>query len=414
VSIYTQIARFCAGRQRFQPDTGPSWVRRLPLGMTLSVAFHLALVAWVATRSDRAVLPAPHSAGATIVEILPPSTPEPVAIALLDEATTREIEARSAQPSRANATPPTRGRDRTQHANPSATESISTGTPHPVETPGRAPESGSGSSLMKMRGTDIASGPSQQFVDEFLEHSKPLEKEPEPTGQLHASGNGRYKTHESGYEMTVERDGTAHFKDADNFHVGIALPSPKAIGKGLGRWAEDPYGAGGEAGKSQVRGEYHSLGADDKPESSNVIPIPVISGGFDATDWMMRRHGQDPYASKKLKALDSTRDERVQIGKQRRAQMLARSTELMQQNLDRVRGSAVDPHARKQALFELWDECAETGDTALVEGGHAARMLVVGFIRANFPSGTSDAYTPAELARLNGHRQSAATFAPYD
>jgi hypothetical protein len=93
VSIYTQFVRFGETRQRFQPDTGRTVMRRVPLGIAISIAFHAVAVAWVATRSAPAVLPTPHPR-ITIVEILPPSTPEPVAVAFLDEPTTREIEQR--------------------------------------------------------------------------------------------------------------------------------------------------------------------------------------------------------------------------------------------------------------------------------------------------------------------------------
>ncbi|MDB4958889.1 MAG: hypothetical protein JWO36_6458 [Myxococcales bacterium] len=419
MSISKLIARFTGDRQRFQPDTGRIGVRRLPLGMVVSVGIHVALVLWLATHRDHDVLLAPHpdEARPATVEILPPPGPDPVAITYLDERATRELEARATpQPSRTVMPQPAR-----KHTDTGAREAvgpreaISTGAPRgPIaETPNHEP-TGSGSSLMKMRGTDLTSGPPQPWVDDFLSHSKPLEKDVVASGELAPSGNGRYKSNQGSFEMTVDRDGAAHIKDAPNAHIGLRVPSPKAIGKGLSTWAEDPYGAGGRAGEDQKRGEYHALGDDDKPESSNVVAVPIVGGSFDATDWMMRRHGQDPYASKKLKVLDSTRDERVQIGKQRRAQQLAQSAELMRKNLDQLRFSTIDPRARKQELFELWDECAESGDTSLVDGGRAARSLVVGFIRSTIPKDSTDAYSDAELARLNAHRLSAARFAPYD
>jgi hypothetical protein len=71
-----------------------------------------------------------------------------------------------------------------------------------------------------------------------------------------------------------------------------------------------------------------------------------------------------------------------------------------------------DLAGRKAGLFELWDDCAETGGDEVVAGGTAARALVLGVIRGRLRG--SDAYTTAELAQLNARRRSTAVFAPYD
>lgn len=142
---------------------------------------------------------------------------------------------------------------------------------------------------------------------------------------------------------------------------------------------------------------------------------------------MMRRHGQDPYASYKLRVLDETRDERAAIGKRYRTQQLAQSRQLMQKNLDRLWASTLDVAARKQGLFELWDDCAETGpemepggftppgaNDELVAGGTSARSQLVGFVRSKLPAGTAGAFTADELARFNKQRKSRAEFQPYE
>ena len=76
--------------------------------------------------------------------------------------------------------------------------------------------------------------------------------------------------------------------------------------------------------------------------------------------------------------------------------------------------SLTTPAARRDALFELWDECAETGPEQLVTAGREARKLVVGVIRARLPAGSADAYSSDELVALNKTKQSKATFAPYE
>ncbi|HSR97498.1 MAG TPA: hypothetical protein VLM79_10630, partial [Kofleriaceae bacterium] len=124
--------------------------------------------------------------------------------------------------------------------------------------------------------------------------------------------------------------------------------------------------------------------------------------------------GIDPYASRKLKLLDDTREERVQIGNRHRAQQLAMTPQIVQRNLERLWAALPDTAARKQALFELWDECVETGDPAVVAGGEAARRLIIAFIRAHLPAGSPDAFSPAELAAIAPVRHSKAAFAPYE
>ena len=83
-SIDAQLARIASRRQRFAAALGRMTVRKLPLGLSISVAVHLTAVAWLATAGTTRVPPAPHTE-LVHVEILPPPEPEPMAIALPDE-----------------------------------------------------------------------------------------------------------------------------------------------------------------------------------------------------------------------------------------------------------------------------------------------------------------------------------------
>ncbi len=180
------------------------------------------------------------------------------------------------------------------------------------------------------------------------------------TGRLAPSGNGTYRSKEGVFTGNVARDGSVKLKDARNFQI------------------KSPFKA-----------------------------------GFDITDAFMRRHKIDPYASRKLAYLDATRDERVQIGNRYRKEQLSRSNELMQNNLAMLWGSTTDLAKRKQGLFELWDECAETGEASVIEGGTAARLLVVAWISSKLPSGGALAFTASELATFNRKRSSKRPFEPY-
>ncbi|MBA3463874.1 MAG: hypothetical protein H0T46_28210 [Deltaproteobacteria bacterium] len=141
------------------------------------------------------------------------------------------------------------------------------------------------------------------------------------------------------------------------------------------------------------------------------LNVKGFHGTFDATDWAMRAQGMDPYAAEKLAYLDRTRDQRVEIGKAHRKQQLRQSAGLMQASLDRVWQSTRDAAARKQAIFELWDECAESGEPELVEAAAEARALLVRFVHVKLPAEAR--FTADELARLNAKRRSKTAFDPY-
>ncbi|HSK03657.1 MAG TPA: hypothetical protein VK932_20535, partial [Kofleriaceae bacterium] len=239
------------------------------------------------------------------------------------------------------------------------------------------------------------------------------------TGQLQDAGGGNRRSDQGPFVATVAPDGSVTLKDRRNFQVGVALPTASSIGTGIQRWYYSDKGPDGQRGERTLADSAGGSidkgdGELDKGDRSKAVIIPVLRGGFDLTDAFMRGKGNDPYASKKLAFLDSTRDERVQIGAAHRAEQLRRTTQIVQRNLDRLWQQVTEPRARRAALFELWDEVVEAGDEAVVEAGRAARRLVVGFIRARLPAGGPDAYTADELAALNRRRQSKTPFAPYE
>ena len=395
----TRIARLW---QRFSAPIGRRGVRRLPLGIAISVALHLAAVAWLATTGEARVLSAPHSEPVT-VEIVAPAPPpppaEPLAVALLDEPVAVPVAPAAPRPAtRAAIRAGTTGHD--EVAAPAAAEPAPSGPPGPR------------SKLMTMRGPELRHGLSRQWMDDLNARAKPLAPPVEPSGELSPSGGGRYRSEQGTFRVDVDRDGAAHITDGPNLNVHLAVPRARDIGNAVSQWAEDPYRSIDSAGR-QHAGEYKSASDDSKPSSSNVVPVPLIGGGFDISDALMRRHGQDPYASKKLKVLDATRDERAQIGEKFRKEQLAQAARMMKAAVDRLWASGLDAAAKRRALFELWDDCADTGAPELVDAGARARGFVIGFINAHLPAGSEAAFTADELAQLNAHRQSRAAFAPY-
>lgn len=222
-------------------------------------------------------------------------------------------------------------------------------------------------------------GPSQGFIDAFLARTRPLAPRPDTPERLTEQRDEARRDHRSVAEIVALDD-------------QIAQQELRPSGDGTYRAEDQTFIA-----RVDADGTTH---LEDKPRQ------------LDTQDSVMLHFGIDPYARDKLDLLDRTRDQRVALGERYRTSQLAHSAERMLRSIDRLWGMAPDLAARKRGLFELWDDCAETGSDELVAGADAARRLVVGAIRARLRG--ADAYTAAELAALNAIRHSTAVFAPYE
>lgn len=262
----------------------------------------------------------------------------------------------------------------------------------------------------------------------------------DPKIKLRPSGGGRHKILDVTATIDVAPDGTVDLKSKPHFSAKFNLPTAAnlraqrdAIKEQLSAWAADPY-AGTRVGTRQdlpahlqaVQGacerwndpmcftaqdQAKVWAAQDRAITSKVGSLVEINA--DITGYLMDRHAGDPYASRKQKILDQTRDERVRIGTAYRAEQLARSPELVRRNLTGMWRATADPAQRRAALFAIWDECGE-GTDAAGTAGERARVMVIGWIRQHLPKGTSGAYTAAELDALNARRTSRQRFVPYE
>ena len=307
---------------------------------------------------------------------------------------------------------------------------VSTGRATGIETrPGVTTTTGTdrGHELMKMRGPDLALSP------EFFAKLGPGEAHPPPPSSdwLDSRPGGRFHIDDEVVSIDVNKDGTVnlHRKADVDIHWALPIPSLSGIGDMIQAWREDPYAAT-RVGPTQdlpahelaVPGTWDS-GTNGNPDG-NPTPhphgdgsqgsvIPILGGNLDLTSWAMRKFGhQDAYDSRKKKLLDDTREERAYHAGAYKKEQLDRSAELMRTNLDRLWISTVDPAARREALFEMWDECAE-GEGSMGEAGERARRQVIGWIAARLPKGSLDAFTDEEIAKLDAKRSSKAHFAPY-
>jgi hypothetical protein len=145
-------------------------------------------------------------------------------------------------------------------------------------------------------------------------------------------------------------------------------------------------------------------------DNPNIQPdLFMLGARFDIDDAILRSHGEDPYSSAKLGFMDRSRDLRARMGADYRDWQLSQSAAIMRANIDGMWNRLPTDAARKQALFEMWDECAETGDPALVEAGKAARAALVEVARERLGP---NAFTPQELSAFNARRTSSQRFAP--
>jgi hypothetical protein len=370
-------------------------MRRLPTAIVVSIATHAAVFGWLAGSGSVLAVPLLDRPTRTTPPPASEATPdEPIVLTLFDPG--EPPPAPSSAPAIASlAHPADRASPHAAAAIGSSTartseaprvtdpSAISTGAAHGTEhaggEPGRSP-------LLKMRFPKVPSpwGLSQGFVDDFLARSKPLAPRPDIPGETLAE-----ELAEARRELRSGRGSLQRVLDLieRREHEELA-PS----GGGTFTAEKRTFTA-----KVDRDGQVH---IEDKPWQ------------LDTQDRIMLRMGFDPYGRNKLALLDRTRDQRAALGERYRTDQLAHAAQLVQRNIDHLWQTARDLAARKRGLFELWDDCAETGSDELVAGGTAARAIVVGAIRARLRG--PDAYTADELAQLNALRRSKAVFAPYE
>lgn len=218
------------------------------------------------------------------------------------------------------------------------------------------------------------------------------------------------ETHEA-FSLEVASDGTAHLHDAGNLRFFPNPPRKKDVQSALAHWRDlldrDSNGTP-DVCANPTREDA------PRPLEHPVHDIGVTIAKFDINDWLLRRHGTDPYASAKLHQLDATREGRAEVGARYAHAALSHAGELVQQQMDTLWATVADPTERRHELFALWDECSETGPEDVVEGTQHARARILKFIRARLPPTQPGAYTAAELSALNQKKQSRDVFAPYE
>lgn len=226
---------------------------------------------------------------------------------------------------------------------PAMASERATGTETSPRAAGSHPDRGS---LLAMRRGEVPrlALPAGRWDD--LDHP-PRGSAPAPapavSGLLHDAGGGAHRSDQQVFQADVAPDGSVALHDAPSLRVHVALPRPEALGRALADWYTSDKGVAGEdadtAMSKQIQMSAGSTAAVADPvtgvrqDRATTVILPVLGGSFDATDWMARRHGSDPYAARKLALLDATRDQRAAAGAQHRAAELARTAQIVHDQL---------------------------------------------------------------------------------
>lgn len=218
-----------------------------------------------------------------------------------------------------------------------------------------------------------------------------------PPSELRPDGNGTYRKDDLVFTAKIDRSGRVHIEDKPNVHLRFHLPTPRTILGGLNDWYEDPRGY---ATRDSRAIETHTY--------------TFVDGGFDVTDALMRAAGEDPYYYRKAAFLDRTREQRAKMSAAATTEDLRDSLAELPDFLSELwRYPAWTARERRRILFDLWDECAESGSEQVVRTARTARATIVAFIRRHLGADSADRYPDDELAALNAARRSKERFDPY-
>jgi hypothetical protein len=187
-------------------------------------------------------------------------------------------------------------------------------------------------------------------------------------------------------------------------------------------------------------GTVHFADRWKRPDNRNTqrgkfggAPIGLFTpNGMSVTgpaEWVMALQGIDRDARAKAELLARTREVRIAMAIQFNRELLATRFAALGGELEAIWAEQASPiAARRELLFERWDECDESFavdagevpeealseiDRTRIEIAEKARRTIEAFIRASMPKGTAKAYSDRELRELNARRRSRQPFAPY-
>lgn len=215
--------------------------------------------------------------------------------------------------------------------------------------------------------------------------------------------------------LTRQRDGTLLYVDpGKRFTAAFNDDGTVRFGD---RWGRDQDGR-------RMRGSGWAL--------MQANPGGLALGG--PSEWLLalqdRMGGPERHGAAKREFLARTAEVRTRMTIAWTLQLLDYRLRTLEQELEILWGAAgSSPAARRELLFQRWDECDEAFnirpageiteeaasalDRARVDTAEKARRVIEGFVRRRLPQKGKDAFTAAELADMNQRRTSQQPFQPY-
>lgn len=201
------------------------------------------------------------------------------------------------------------------------------------------------------------------------------------------------------FDTRIREDGTVELSDR-RFHHELRFRPNLQPGIDLDASGREP------SSMKEREPDIADLGAD--------APMLVYRFGPDLNDEILRLFGDDPYAYDKRRFMEQTRDARLRLAIAACKERLDRAVLEIRGRLERIDGDPTVPlEQKKRLMFELWDECAESGSDEVLLVAAIVRATIVAYIREHFPAQGPLAFSPGEIAVLNERRRSKARFAPY-
>ncbi len=138
-----------------------------------------------------------------------------------------------------------------------------------------------------------------------------------------------------------------------------------------------------------------------------------LSYQIEITDAVMRAVGDDPYRYQKDQVRRQTAGLRAKMAAAACEVRLKTSIVALKGRLDEIWSDpGLSPTQRRTLLFQMWDDCAESGPQDVLQHAEMARQTIYAFIQRNLPAGSEHGFRPQELDVLNRHRRSKLRFSP--
>jgi hypothetical protein len=150
-------------------------------------------------------------------------------------------------------------------------------------------------------------------------------------------------------------------------------------------------------------GEIHFRDAEDIQTAS--IPL---AGSLDVMD-AIEKHvlGRERYSAEKRWFLDQTVELRKRLADSARASETARAKRALEQQFALILSRPLTAQQKRDAVFELWENCGDDADTLTVRG------VLEALIRERMPEDGELGFGVDEVARRNHNRPAKYRFDPY-